>query len=72
VRLRITSKNHRDVSILVDDFYDVDFGCESLRTIPDTDIAPADVIRRTSTNSVKIAWTAVAFAIGDTYDARIG
>jgi len=70
--LRITSRNHRDVSIFADDFYDLDVNSASLRAIADTDIARGDVIGKKSTNFVRIAWTAVAFAIGDTHDARIG
>jgi len=58
--------------VFFDDFYDLDLSAESLRRIADTDIAPADVISKTSANSVKIACTAGAFAIGDTHDARIG
>jgi len=58
--------------VFFDDFYDLDLSGESLRTIADSDIARPDIIGKTSANSVKIAWTAAAFAIGDTQDARIG
>jgi hypothetical protein len=71
VPLRITSQNYGDVSIFAGEFYGVDRSGASLCPVTDAGYAILCSPER-NWDSVEIACDIIAFASGDTVNARIG